>query len=467
MTTTTTSAGRTHPVTGEPSTRPKVLIVGAGIGGMTLGMLLTKAGIPFDIYERASAVKPFGSALFFNPTTARLFKQCGIWNELMEIAKFTRSLQVANEQRQVEYLMDFTDQIELFGTRGYIVPRPLLYDVLRRQVPQERFHMSKKVSTVEQTENGVVIHFEDKTRAEGDILVGADGAYSTVRQSIYDDLRRENRLLASDDEPLPFTNISLVGQTRPLDPAVFPNLSLDDCQFFRVIGENKPYAWTFFTTRQNTVCWSVTHFLDKASSKQSDSFKNSEWGPQAAEAMCADVRNFPIVSGSEKPLTIGDLIDWTPKEYISKVMLEEKLNPAGGSGANNAIHDAITLANWLNVLSDSPTTAEIEHGVEKYKEERLPWVKQSYDSSLVFKVMTEKNFKATLVRLISKYMPAWLSHKMMIRMTINQPEVSFLPRSEYHGSVQPVPQASYDETLAILQAREKASKGNNNKGAVI
>lgn len=53
------------------------------------------------------------------------------------------------------------------------------------------------------------------------------------------------------------------------------------------------------------------------------------------------------------------------------------------------MHDAITLANWLNVLPDTPTTAEIEHAFEKYREERLPWVKQAYDSSLIFKVMIE------------------------------------------------------------------------------
>lgn len=40
--------------------RPKVLIVGAGLAGLTLGMLLHKAGIPFEIYERAAVVKPLG-----------------------------------------------------------------------------------------------------------------------------------------------------------------------------------------------------------------------------------------------------------------------------------------------------------------------------------------------------------------------------------------------------------------------
>ncbi|KAG0378403.1 hypothetical protein BGX24_003937 [Mortierella sp. AD032] len=355
----TLTSTKTHPVTGEPSERPKVLIVGAGIGGVTMGMLLTKAGIPFDIYERASPVKPLGSALFFNATTAKLFRQ--------------------------------------FGSSGYIVSRPMMYDLLLRQVPKARIHMSKKVTTVEQTNDGVVIHFDDKTTAKGDILVGADGAYSEVRQCIYDDLRNEGQLW-------------------------LPTLNLYHSPTLVLLG------------------------------------------PQAAEVMSAEVRDFPIISVGDKITTVGDLIDLTPKEYISKVMLEEKafetwhhkrINPSGGSGANNAIHDTITLANWLNVLTNLPTTAEIENGFEKYKAERLPWVKQSFDSSLIFKVMVEANFKAKLVKLVSKYMPSWVSRKMLIRMTINQPEVSFLPPSEYLGSIAPAPQLSYDETLAILQERER------------
>ncbi|KAK3835637.1 MAG: hypothetical protein J3R72DRAFT_513801 [Linnemannia gamsii] len=410
----TLTSTKTHPVTGEPSKRPKVLIVGAGIGGATLGMLLTMAGIPFNIYERASSVKLLGSALFFNATTAKLFKQCGIYDQIMNIAKLTPSIEIANEDRDIDYTLDYAEAVPLFGSSGYIVSRPMMYDLLLRQVPKAN----------------------------------------------------EGQLLASDDEPLPFTNISLVGQTRPLDPTEFPNVGLPECQFIRVLGDNRPYAWTFFTTAQSSVCYSITHFLPSTTTNQSDSFKNTEWGPQAAEAMS--------VEWGDKITTVGDLIDLTPKEYISKVMLEEKvfetwhykrvvligdacheINPSGGSGANNAIHDAITLANWLNVLTNLPTTAEIENGFEKYKAERLPWVKQSFDSSLIFKVMVEANFKAKLVKLVSKYMPSWVSRKMLIRMTINQPEVSFLPPSEYLGSIAPAPQLSYDETLAILQERER------------
>lgn len=67
------------------------------------------------------------------------------------------------------------------------------------------------------------------------------------------------------------------------------------------------------------------HHLDAESSKMNNSFRNSEWGPEAAEQMCKEVRDFPIPGGINNNLTLGDLIDKTPQDLISKVMLEEKV----------------------------------------------------------------------------------------------------------------------------------------------
>jgi hypothetical protein len=70
----------------------------------------------------------------------------------------------------------------------------------------------------------------------------------------------------------------------------------------------------------------VVQFLDKESVKKNDSFRNSAWGPEAAEAMCKEVRHFRLPGGKDgKAITMGDLIDSTPKNSISKVMLEEKV----------------------------------------------------------------------------------------------------------------------------------------------
>ncbi|KAF9994690.1 hypothetical protein BGZ80_007747, partial [Entomortierella chlamydospora] len=66
------------------TTKPKVLIVGAGIGGLTLGAILEKANIPYEIFERASALKPLGSALAVGPPVMPMFIQLGIFDQIIE-----------------------------------------------------------------------------------------------------------------------------------------------------------------------------------------------------------------------------------------------------------------------------------------------------------------------------------------------------------------------------------------------
>ena len=129
-----------------------------------------------------------------------------------------------------------------FGAGGYIIARPQLHALLQRQVPQERVHMGKKVLSIENGGNGVMIRFSDGTEAEGDILVGADGAYSAVRQSLYAKLKKDNRLPPSDALPLPFSTVLLVAQTHPLTPEEFPDLALHECQFRKYIDTSIMYA---------------------------------------------------------------------------------------------------------------------------------------------------------------------------------------------------------------------------------
>jgi flavin-dependent dehydrogenase len=129
-----------------------------------------------------------------------------------------------------------------FGYESYIIARPILYDLLHRQVPKERIHMGVKITETSQDDNGVRIHCNNGAVYEGDILVGADGAYSIVRQSIYSQLKAENRLPVSDALPLPYSTECLVGQTRVLDVSEFPRLAEEDCQFMNIIGDNKPYS---------------------------------------------------------------------------------------------------------------------------------------------------------------------------------------------------------------------------------
>lgn len=112
------------------------------------------------------------------------------------------------------------------------------------------------------------------------------------------------------------------------------------------------------TTLQNNICWMVIQHLTKESSKQNDSFRNSEWGPEAADAMCKEIRHFPIPGGKDGNLTMGDLIDRCRRNLISKVMLEEKVFSTWhggrtvllGDGETTSFHSFFSIVDHVRIL---------------------------------------------------------------------------------------------------------------------
>ncbi|KAF9111264.1 hypothetical protein BGW39_004433, partial [Mortierella sp. 14UC] len=197
-------------------------------------------------------------------------------------------------------------------------------------VPAHKIQFGQRVLNITEENNKVFVHLSNNETHEGDIVVGADGAYSAVRQRMYEQLKAKGKLPASDHEELPFSCTCLVGQTKVLDPEEFPIIKDPHCSFRIVLGGDKPFSWITCSTAQNTICFSVIHHLSKKTSKAAidQRFRNndnSEWGAYPTQTMCDETRNFPIELSDGKKRTLGDLFDLAPKELVSKVMLEEKV----------------------------------------------------------------------------------------------------------------------------------------------
>ncbi|KAF9407895.1 hypothetical protein BGZ94_002525, partial [Podila epigama] len=313
------------PTPEEQDGRPMVLIAGAGIGGLTLAILLHKAGVPFLVFERAREIKSLGSALVLGANVAPLFRQLGVYDEFVELGREQVEVQMFNENLEHQFNMDFRGVRQIGGAGYYSLARADLYNFLWHQVPRENIYLGKRILSFHQDDEGVIAYSSDGMSFHGDILIGADGAYSAVRQHLYKELKARGKLPASDDMTPPYTCVCLVGQTHPLDPEEFPVLQLPLSQAHFVLGDFD-YTWMAFTSKRNTICWMVIQFLNKESSKANDAFRCSEWGAEAAEAMSKEVRHFKLPGGKDSTvLTVGDLIDRTPKDLISKVMLEEKV----------------------------------------------------------------------------------------------------------------------------------------------
>lgn len=111
------------------------------------------------------------------------------------------------------------------------------------QIPPEKIHFGKKVLSITDNLDGIVtINCSDNTSYSGDILVGADGAYSGVRQSLYKSLEERSQLPSADSQGFRIGYMTMVGTTDPLDDEKYPQLKDNFCHFHFVIGNGKPYT---------------------------------------------------------------------------------------------------------------------------------------------------------------------------------------------------------------------------------
>ncbi|KAF9302955.1 hypothetical protein BGZ74_004611 [Mortierella antarctica] len=87
----------------------------------------------------------------------------------------------------------------------------------------------------------------------------------------------------------------------------------------------------------------------------SDSFRTSQWGPETAEALFREVGVFKIPGGKDgKVFTLGDQIDKTPKEYVPKVMPEEKVfNTWDGTAKNIGLVKKHAQGDTTNARTDN------------------------------------------------------------------------------------------------------------------
>lgn len=132
-----------------------------------------------------------------------------------------------------------------FNSTGFettIFARRDLYDLMLSKIPPSKIQFNKKIMSIMQNREGVMIRFSDNTHFHGDILIGADGAYSAVCQSLYKQLSDQDLLPASDKEEMPMAYLCMVGTTDPLDPEKYPALADTHTHFSTHLGKTVPQS---------------------------------------------------------------------------------------------------------------------------------------------------------------------------------------------------------------------------------
>lgn len=167
----------------------QIVIVGAGIGGLTAALALQRRGFRVAVYERASVLREIGAGVGIAPNARRALRDLGIDQELEALSS---SLPVA-------YLCNFATG-EISGTRftrstfekqgmgTLLVHRADLHGLLMKAVlanDPQALHAGHEFARLDQDAEGVTASFANGVRARGDALIGADGNASAVRTFLF------------------------------------------------------------------------------------------------------------------------------------------------------------------------------------------------------------------------------------------------------------------------------------------
>lgn len=163
----------------------KVIIIGGGIGGLTFALALNRHGIESEVYEAAPEIRPVGAGIMLGPNASGIYQRLGLIDRVaaagQEPATFASWLQNGREvQRGTQELFR-----ERYGFRTLGIERAALHDVLLRNLRHGQLKLGMTFERFEQDPEGITAWFEDGSSARADVLVGADGIWSRVREQLF------------------------------------------------------------------------------------------------------------------------------------------------------------------------------------------------------------------------------------------------------------------------------------------
>jgi 2-polyprenyl-6-methoxyphenol hydroxylase-like FAD-dependent oxidoreductase len=164
----------------------KVIIVGAGIGGLTLGLELIRDGIDVEIYERASTLQPVGAGIMLAPNAIKVLEKLGLSQKLENIGNKVSRTAIQDSVGEPISTVDMT-----FGakreTSGFSLAlhRGALHRLLVEEVGPENIKLGQTYLTSEDTQDCIFALFASGETARGDFLVGCDGVNSAVRTNLF------------------------------------------------------------------------------------------------------------------------------------------------------------------------------------------------------------------------------------------------------------------------------------------
>ena len=167
----------------------RVLISGGGIGGLTAALALLKRGFDVEVYEQAGELKEVGAGLQVSANGNRVLYELGLGEALQQLSCEAKAKEIRLWNTGDTWkLFDLgAVSVERYGFPYFTVYRPDLLALLAaavRALKPDTIHLKSRSIGFEQDASGVTLLLEHG-RARGDVLIGADGVHSNIRQGLF------------------------------------------------------------------------------------------------------------------------------------------------------------------------------------------------------------------------------------------------------------------------------------------
>lgn len=362
----------------------KIAIVGAGLGGAAAATLLQQAGFKVDIYEQAPEFSRIGAGIHMGPNIMKIFRRMGIEQQLSNMGShpdfwFSRDGASGDYMSRIP-LGEFA--LKEYGAAYITVHRGDLHALQMSSIAPGSVHFSKCLSTLEETANGVRLSFTDGTTAEADIVIGADGINSKIREE-------------------------LLGQEAPLysgwvaHRALIPNhvlskynLDFENCvkwwsadrhmMVYHTTGKRDEY---YYVTGVPHPAWEFEgNWIDSSREEMYEAFAGYHPTVHALIESSETVTKWPLLNRNPLPI-------WSRGRMVLLGDACHPMKPHMAQGAGMAIEDAAMLTRCLQAtgLSDYSTAFDLYETARKDRASRVQavsnantWLRTQEDPAWVF-----------------------------------------------------------------------------------
>jgi salicylate hydroxylase len=170
----------------------KILLAGAGLGGLSAASCLMKAGHAVEIYEQAAELSEVGAGIQISANAMHVLRDLGLEDAIRGVGVHPGAYVFRlHDTGEVIQRFSLSDEHEKMHGAPYTqLHRADLHDILAaraRQADPDVIRLNRRVTGFEERADGVTLRFADGSSARGDLLIGADGLKSAVRKQFLGD----------------------------------------------------------------------------------------------------------------------------------------------------------------------------------------------------------------------------------------------------------------------------------------